>query len=180
MATASTTTKSRAAKSSALNTAAAEAEAPATTTAAPAEEAPKQETESQKRNRLRNEAERVIINRHKSEFEDYATQLFADNGLKFNRRMSEQDKARAKVEELIKKHPELKDALLASLLPAQAEAPATGYEHSTSAAPRVESAPAVAYSEPQYDGPVEDSYDENTFAPSDPWAGRPVEAREGE
>jgi len=166
MAPAATATKSRAAKGAAAN---ASVETPAeevtTATEAPAAEAPKQETESQKRNRLRNEAERVIINRHKAEFEDVATALFAENGLKFNKRMTEEQKAKAKVDELIAKHPELREQLLASLLPAQAVA---------SAAP-VASAPAVAYepSEPDYA-----SYGEDQFAgqADGPWA----DQREGE
>lgn len=170
MATATTATKSRAAKAAALNAeqatpeevaaAAAKAAAPVE---APAEETPKKETEAQKRNRLRNEAERVIINRHKSEFEDVATQIFAENGLKFNKRMSEQEKAKAKVDELIAKHPELKDALLASLLP-------TTPQDTALYAPAGAQPPAVAY-----DAPADDYIGEGDY--SDP---EYTEHREGE
>jgi len=173
MATA-TTSKSRAAKAAALNAEQATAAEVAADEAKTTEvaEAPKQETESQKRNRLRNEAERIIINRHKSEFEDVATELFAANGLKFNKRMSEEEKAKAKIEELIKANPALKDALLATLLPAQ-QAPAQA-EPAVAYNPAPQPVPAVAYAEGE-------GYGEDQFAtPADPWAGHEVEAREGE
>lgn len=140
---------------------------------APAAEAPKKETESQKRNRLRNEAERIIINRYKPEFEEVATKLFADNGLKFNKRMNEEQKAKAKIDELIAKHPELKDALLASLIPAQPEA---------AAAPAEDQGGVPALAEPVYAAPspeetAAEGYGEDQFvtqspAGEDPWAGR--------
>lgn len=79
--------------------------------AAPAPDAP--ETDSQKRNRLRNEAERHILNLHKDEFDDYAEALFAKNGLTFNRRLSEAQKAEKKIQDLIAKHPELETVLRA-------------------------------------------------------------------
>lgn len=95
----------------------AEAEA-ADTTAIPAGE-----TDSQKRNRLRNEAERHILNLHKEEFDDYAEALFAKNGLTFNRRLSEAQKAEKKINDLIAEHPELEAMLRAKFEPTDADAP---------------------------------------------------------
>lgn len=80
--------------------------------------APKNETESQKRNRLRNEAERVVITNHKDEFVQVATELFAANGLTFQRRLTEAEKAEKKIKDLLAEHPELKDALAAQFGPA--------------------------------------------------------------
>ena len=93
--------------------------------AAPAGDAP--ETDSQKRNRLRNEAERHILNLHKDEFDDYAEALFAKNGLTFNRRLSEAQKAEKKINDLIAQHPELEAVLRAQFAapaPTDADAPA--------------------------------------------------------
>lgn len=92
--------------------------------AAPAADAP--ETDSQKRNRLRNEAERHILNLHKDEFDDYAEALFAKNGLTFNRRLSEAQKAEKKINDLIAQHPELEAVLRAQFAapaPTDADAP---------------------------------------------------------
>lgn len=102
--------------------AAAKAEAPAADSNAP-------ETDSQKRNRLRNEAERHILNLHKEEFDDYAEALFAKNGLTFNRRLSEAQKAEKKINDLIAEHPELEAMLRAKFEPADADAPAEDPEY---------------------------------------------------
>lgn len=99
--------------------------------AAPAADAP--ETDSQKRNRLRNEAERHILNLHKDEFDDYAEALFAKNGLTFNRRLSEAQKAEKKINDLIAQHPELEAVLRAQFAapaPTDADAPAEEPDHS--------------------------------------------------
>lgn len=112
---ATATTKPRVTKA-----AAAKAEAPET----PAPEAP--ETDAQKRNRLRNEAERHILNLHKEEFDDYAEKLFSDNGLTFNRRLTDAQKAEKKIQDLIAKHPELETVLRAQFAapaPTDADAP---------------------------------------------------------
>lgn len=96
--------------------------------AAPAADA--KETDSQKRNRLRNEAERHILNLHKDEFDDYAEALFAKNGLTFNRRLSEAQKAEKKINDLIAQHPELEAVLRAQFAapaPTDADAPEPEY-----------------------------------------------------
>ena len=104
--------------------AAAKAEAAAADSNAP-------ETDAQKRNRLRNEAERHILNLHKDEFDDYAEDLFAKNGLTFNRRLSEAQKAEKKINDLIAQHPELEAVLRAQFaapVPTDADAPAADPE----------------------------------------------------
>jgi replicative superfamily II helicase len=109
--------------------------------------APAQETDAQKRNRLRNEAERHILNLHKDEFDDYAEDLFAKNGLTFNRRLSEAQKAEKKINDLIAAHPELEGMLRAKFEPTDADAPA-------------ETAPPVGptvHSTGQWDGPEDNA-----------------------
>lgn len=129
-----------------------------------AEAVPAQETDAQKRNRLRNEAERHILNLHKEEFDDYAEDLFAKNGLTFNRRLSEAQKAEKKVNDLIAEHPELEAMLRAKFEPTDADAPAVE--------------PAVVHgthSTGQWDGPEDSpapdySADEANYV--DPFAGQ--------
>lgn len=99
--------------------AAAKAETPATEA---------KETDAQKRNRLRNEAERHILNEHKEEFDDYAEALFAKNGLTFNRRLTEAQKAEKKINDLIAAHPELEAVLRAQFAaPAPTDADVPDY-----------------------------------------------------
>jgi hypothetical protein len=76
--------------------------------AEPVEEAPKKETESQKRNRLRNEAERIVINNHRDEFNQVATDLFAKNGLVFHRRLTEEERAAKEIADKLNQFPELR------------------------------------------------------------------------
>lgn len=80
-------------------------EAPA---AAPAE-APEGESVQQAKNRLRNEAERIILDRYKAEFYKEAERLYAENGYEFKRRLTEQEKAQQKIEELLAQNPELRE-----------------------------------------------------------------------
>lgn len=72
------------------------------------EEAPKKETESAKRNRLRNEAERIVINNHRDEFNKVATNLFAENGLVFHRRLTEEERAAKEIADKLNQFPELR------------------------------------------------------------------------
>ena len=74
----------------------------------PKVEATKDETESQKRNRLRNEAERTIINRHRDEFNEEATRLFAENGLVFHRRLTDEERAAKEIADKLNQFPELR------------------------------------------------------------------------
>lgn len=108
------------------------------------------ESDSKKRNRLRNDAERHILNLHKDEFDDYATELFAANGLTFNRRLSEAQKAEKKIEEMIAQHPELEDVLRAKFgVPAPQAAPPAGQESGPDEEPQVDySAEMEGYEDP--------------------------------
>jgi len=72
------------------------------------EEAPKKETDSAKRNRLRNEAERIVINNHRDEFNKVATDLFAENGLVFHRRLTEEERAAKEIADKLNQFPELR------------------------------------------------------------------------
>ena len=95
------------------------AEAPAEEKSATEAEAPEGETLAQKRSRLRNKAERFVLENHREEFEDYAEQLYAENGLKFNRRLTGEAKAQREAEKLIAENPGIAAALLAKLAAAQ-------------------------------------------------------------
>jgi hypothetical protein len=83
------------------------AKAKAEEAAAP-DEKPKNETESQKRNRLRNEAERKVINNHREEFNQVATELFAENGLVFHRRLTDEERAAKEIADKLNQFPELR------------------------------------------------------------------------
>jgi len=129
-----------------------------TETAAPAAP-PAKETDSQKRNRLRNEAERHILNLHKDEFDDYAEELFAKNGLVFNRRLSEAQKAQKKIQDLIALHPELADTLRAQLAPAQHSAVAPVQAEAPVGHSYGDDGPDYAAQEaPAYDVPEQDPF----------------------
>jgi hypothetical protein len=87
------------------------------------EEVPKDETISQKRNRLRNKAERIIIDRYRDEFNKVATDLFAENGLVFHKRLTDQEKAAKEIADKLNQFPELRDmfATMGALHAQQAE-----------------------------------------------------------
>jgi hypothetical protein len=80
---------------------------PAAAKAAPKVEAAPAETEQQIKNRLRNEAEREVIDRHRSELHEIAEAKFKAAGLVYTRRKSEQEKAADKIKALIEQFPEL-------------------------------------------------------------------------
>ena len=138
------------------------AAAPAAEAEATAAAAPAQETDNQKRNRLRNEAERHILNLHKDEFDDYAEQLFSKNGLKFNRRLSEAQKAEKKIEELIAEHPELESVLRAKF--AADHSPVTDTDPEPEA-PNYE-ADVEALPEAYTEAPVEQVSDQREYTPA--------------
>jgi len=137
-------------KTAAQKAAEAEAKAAEETQTAEAEQ-PEEETTAQKRSRLRNQAEREILNRRYDEFQDYAEALYAENGLKFQRKLSDQEKAKRKMEELLQQFPELRAQYApgASHLPAHTVAP-----------PQVSSTPERLTSDYSYeDGDPESEYD---------------------
>lgn len=69
---------------------------------------PEPETEQQLKNRLRNDAQRELLNKHRSEYNKIAEAKFAEHGLKFERRLNETEKAQRQLEKLLEKHPELR------------------------------------------------------------------------
>lgn len=128
---------------------------------------PAKETDSQKRNRLRNEAERHILNLHKDEFDDYAEALFAKNGLTFNRRLSEAQKAEKKINDLIAEHPELEAMLRAKFVPTDADAPAEDPEYVQA----VPGGPLETFRHAPEEPEVDYSHEESSYV--DPFADRP-------
>ncbi|QWY82809.1 hypothetical protein PP641_gp069 [Arthrobacter phage SilentRX] len=66
------------------------------------------ETIQQLKNRLRGEAEREVLNNHKDEFHEIATAKFAEVGLEFVRRLTDEEKAAKQIEELYEKYPNLR------------------------------------------------------------------------
>ena len=80
-----------------------------------AEDAPApKETEQQMKNRLRNEAEREVLNNHRDEFYKVAERKFKENGLEFTRRLTDEEKAKKKLEDLLAEHPGLRAQLAAA------------------------------------------------------------------
>jgi glutamyl-tRNA reductase len=76
--------------------------------ATPAEAPAAEETLQQKKNRLRNQAERQVIANHVDEYHSLAEELFKAEGLEFTRRLTDEEKAAKKIEELLNQHPELR------------------------------------------------------------------------
>jgi len=73
------------------------------------EEAVTEETVQQRKNRLRNEAEREVLNNHRDELNAITEAKFVEQGLKYTRRLTESEKAKKKIEELLNEHPELRN-----------------------------------------------------------------------
>lgn len=69
----------------------------------------KNETAQQAKNRLRNEAERIVLDRHKSEFHKVAEELYAKNGYEFKRRLTEEEKAEQAIEKMLRENPSLRE-----------------------------------------------------------------------
>lgn len=93
----STTTKSRAARGAAANKA-----------EAPAEKAPKKETVQQLKNRLRNEAEREVLDAHKPEVIEKTEAKYTAHGLKYVRRLTDEEKAAKEIADNLNKYPNLR------------------------------------------------------------------------
>lgn len=75
----------------------------------PADKPKRRESPAQIRNRLRNQAERIVLDRHRDEFHQEATKLFEANGLEFKHRLTETERAQAKIEALLRENPELRE-----------------------------------------------------------------------
>jgi hypothetical protein len=76
----------------------------------PVEKPAKKESVQQLKNRLRNEAEREILNlpENKERFYDLAGKKFEEHGLKFERRLSDEEKAAKEIAEKLAKYPSLR------------------------------------------------------------------------
>ena len=76
---------------------------------APKAEPVKKETTQQLKNRLRNEAEREVLNSHRDEVVRITQAKYDEHGLEYVRRLTDAEKAEAKVQEYFKQFPELRD-----------------------------------------------------------------------
>lgn len=135
--------------------------ATATTTRKPAAakapakvEAPK-ETEQQVKNRLRNEAEREVIDRHRSELHEIAEAKFTAAGLVYTRRKSEQEKAADKIKTLLEQFPELAGTFTAVAVTADADPEGDAEEGDPEEDPTEGYDPALGY-HPSDEPPVEE------------------------
>lgn len=75
---------------------------------APAEKPVKKETVQQLKNRLRNEAEREVLDAHKPEVIQRTQAKYDEHGLKYVRRLSDEEKAAKLIAEQFSKYPSLK------------------------------------------------------------------------
>lgn len=76
--------------------------------AEPGKLAEKQETEQQLKNRLRNEAEREVLNDHKDEVIKITEAKYRKHGLKYVRRLTDEEKAAKAIEEYYQQFPNLR------------------------------------------------------------------------
>ena len=67
----------------------------------------------QRKNRLRNEAEREVLNNHRDELNQITEAKFVEQGLPYTRRLTEKEKAKRKIEDLLNEHPELREVYAA-------------------------------------------------------------------
>lgn len=74
----------------------------------PAEKPAKKENVQQLKNRLRNEAEREVLDAHKPEVIARTQAKYDEHGLKYVRRLSDEEKAAKLIAEQFTKYPELK------------------------------------------------------------------------
>jgi hypothetical protein len=68
-----------------------------------------EETVQQKKNRLRNDAERRVLNKHRDELNEVTEALFKAEGIPYTRRLTEKEKAKKKIEDLLNEHPDLRE-----------------------------------------------------------------------
>lgn len=68
----------------------------------------KGETVQQLKNRLRNEAEREVLNTHKDEVITITQAKYDEHGLEYVRRLTDEEKAAKIIEDLYRKHPNLR------------------------------------------------------------------------
>lgn len=80
--------------------------------------------ESRLKNQLRNKAEREILDKYKDELVARTEALFDENGIKYVRRLSEDEKDEQALAALLAKNPKLAESMRAKLVPTEADAPA--------------------------------------------------------
>lgn len=76
-----------------------------------------------KRNALRAEAEKFILDKYRDEFNAKADEVFAREGLTFNRRLTQEERDERKVQALLDANPALRDRLAAQLATASGPVP---------------------------------------------------------
>lgn len=74
----------------------------------------KKETVQQLKNRLRNEAEREVLDNHKKEVIERTKAKYDAHGLKYVRRLTDEEKAAKAIEENLKKYPNLRSQFIAT------------------------------------------------------------------
>ena len=89
--------------------------------AEPGKLAPKKETLQQLKNRLRNEAEREVLNTHKDEVIKITQAKYDKHNLEYVRRLTDEEKAAKTIEELYRKHPNLRPETIVQADPAPHE-----------------------------------------------------------
>jgi hypothetical protein len=93
-----------------------------TKTEAPATAPAESKADSKLKNRLRNEAEREILDKYKDELVRITEAKFDEAGIKYVRRLTQDEKDEKALEALLAKNPGLRSKLAAELAPAPAEA----------------------------------------------------------
>lgn len=85
-----------------------------TSKASKADKPEKKETVQQLKNRLRNEAEREVLDAHKSEVIERTQEKYTAHGLKYVRRLTEEEKAAKAIAENLAKYPNLRSQFIAT------------------------------------------------------------------
>lgn len=80
-------------------------------------------SDAAKRNALRAEAEKFILDKYRDEFNAKAEEVFAREGLTFNRRLTQEERDERKVQALLDANPALRDKLAAQLATASGPVP---------------------------------------------------------
>lgn len=84
-------------------------------TGKPAPEKPeKKETVQQLKNRLRNEAEREVLDKYKREVIERTKAKYDEHGLKYVRRLTDEEKAAKAIQENLAKYPNLRSQFIAT------------------------------------------------------------------
>lgn len=74
----------------------------------------KNETVQQLKNRLRNEAEREVLDAHKAEVIERTQAKYTEHGLKYVRRLTDEEKAAKAIAENLAKYPNLRNQFIAT------------------------------------------------------------------